>query len=142
VSKKQRKLPREMKAMSKTAQRRAVAGPTRASKGKYGAGKPHAVSQLSSWRSNLHAYQEKSSIRFHSEEDMDAFIDLIWIEADLKGMPHIPVGENTIIIPRAAENIVSRKLSGKYCVNIGSVLDPQDLPADEFAKLQQERDTI
>ena len=98
-----------------------------------------AAARSSSWHPNLYEYSEKCSIQFRSEEDMDWFIDLIWEEKDLQGMPHIPAGENTIIIPQAAEKIVSDKLSRKSRVTINRVLDPKSLPPSEFALLKKER---
>ena len=99
-----------------------------------------ALSSKSSWLASLSAYQEKSAVKFRSDADMNAFIDLVWSDPDLRGMPHAPVGDNTVIVPSVAQNVIARKFSGKCSVT--TVIDPRNLSQHDFAELRKERDTV
>ena len=99
-----------------------------------------ADSPKSSWKPNLSGYREKSALQFSSQADMNAFIDLVWNDQDLRGMPHVPVGDNTVIVPAVATTQIIRKISTECSVT--SVLDPRTLAPYEFAELCRARDTV
>jgi hypothetical protein len=103
-------------------------------------GSQNANTPKASWKPNLSAYREKLAFKFSSQVDMNAFIDLVWSDQDLHGMPHVPVGDNTVIVPAVARTQITSRVSVKC--SITSVLDPRTLAPYEFAELCKERDTV
>jgi hypothetical protein len=67
--------------------------------------------RMSTWRSNLHSYQQQSALLFSSEKNLDAFIDGLWADSSLRDMPRAHVGDNTVIVPTEAVELL-RNLYG------------------------------
>lgn len=88
----------------------------------------------------LSEYQERSAIKFNSQEEMNTCIDVIWLDPYLRGMPHMPVGDNTIIVPTMAEDFLCSQLTGEYFVS--KVLNPRDLSLEEYNELLKEKNNL
>jgi hypothetical protein len=103
----------------------------------------HASSKMrpKAWDRNLHSY-EKTAIHFSSQHDLDYFIDVIWGEEELHGMPHVPAGDNTMIVPIVALGIIKQKLGAKKAFTVQQVIDLRELSSKKFVQLQQERNTL
>jgi len=82
---------------------------------------------MSTWRSNLHSYQQQSALRFSSEKKLDAFIDGLWADSSLRDIPRAHVGDNTVIVPAEAVELL-RNLCGFEFVDspvVPAALAPQ-----------------
>jgi hypothetical protein len=53
------------------------------------------------WKPNLSQYSDQRILRFASEEDLDAAIDLLWTEP-LRTLPHATPDGKALIIPSEA----------------------------------------
>lgn len=62
-----------------------------------------------SWNPHLDSYREKRALKFSSEADLDAAIDLLWSDEDLYALPRAHVGENTIIVPAESVGLFRKK---------------------------------
>jgi len=63
------------------------------------------------WKSNLHAYGGKSAVEFESLAELNAFIDMVWTDTELRHMPRVHVGRNTVVVPtEAVPLLVERNL--------------------------------
>jgi hypothetical protein len=92
VSNKEKKKPNGGSHVPKTIE---VGGTGTAQRGRWLKGSGTTTTLKSGWQASLSAYLEKSAVKFCSQAEMNAFIDLLWNDQDLKGMPHVPVGDNT-----------------------------------------------
>lgn len=88
------------------------------------------------WKENLHSYREKRALRFSTEKEADAAIDLIWKKKELYGMPRAIVDADTIIVP--AEAVPFFKESG-LSFSASRVVPADELTADEITRLRQEQ---
>jgi hypothetical protein len=53
------------------------------------------------WRSRLSEYAEQRILTFHSDDDLDLAIELLWTE-ELRGLPHETPDGQSIIVPAEA----------------------------------------
>lgn len=88
------------------------------------------------WQQGLSSYEAKSAVKFSSQDEMNIFIDMLWADPELKGVPRMPVGDNTLIVPAIAEELLRRKLAGKF--SIAPVIDPSTLSSEEWSELKKE----
>ena len=78
------------------------------------------------------SYRHQAAIRFASEEDLDTAIDLLWNDSDLQGLPHVHVGENTMIVPAEAVECLRQKACN---FTLERVVAAGDLPPKTINKI-------
>jgi hypothetical protein len=86
------------------------------------------------WKPDVDLYETKKALRFRTEEECDAAIDLCWNDMELRGVPRSHVGNNTMIVPAAA--VTYFKARGLR-FTIEGVVSARDLPAKEVQRLRR-----
>ena len=66
-----------------------------------------SVNGALSWPPHLRSFKNLRLLKFHSDKDLEAAIDLLWTAA-LKEMPHDTAGRKTLIVPAEAVAHFSR----------------------------------
>jgi hypothetical protein len=61
------------------------------------------------WDPAFWSYPQHAALRFDSEADLDAAIDLLWNDRELRGLPRVHVGDNTLIVPADAVDAFRKK---------------------------------
>jgi hypothetical protein len=87
-----------------------------------------------SWKPDLDMYENKKALRFRTEEECDAAIDLCWNDAELRGVPRSHVGNNTMIVPAAAVPYFKAR---HLRFTVESVVSTRELPAKEVQRLRR-----
>jgi hypothetical protein len=98
---------------------------------------PGAVPEwpMGRWNPQFWSYRQLVAIQFRTEEDLDAAIDLLWDDSELQGLPHVHVGDWTMIIPAQAVDCFQRK-ARNFCIK--SVVSAGDLPPEEINRIRRE----
>lgn len=76
-------------------------GPLNAADGVHPESVSAAASSYRQWRPHLSLYEEKRILRFASEEDLEAAIDLLWTD-ELRTLPHDTPDGKSLVIPAEA----------------------------------------
>ena len=84
------------------------------------------------WEPQLNAYKEKTLLRFESDKDLQAAIDLLWTDA-LRTLPHDTPDGRSIVIPAEAVDHFARSGIKFTAETLRSV---SDLSAQEIQKLR------
>jgi hypothetical protein len=74
-------------------------------------------------------------LHFASEEELDAAIDWLWTVPELRELPRVHVGDNTMVVPAGAADLFRRK---GYQFTLRSVVSAGDLPAEEVNRIRRE----
>jgi len=75
------------------------------------------------------------ALQFSSVEELDAAIGWLWEVDELRHMPRVHVGKNTMIVPEGAVDAFKQK---GYDFTLGRVVSAGDLPADEVNRIRRE----
>lgn len=86
------------------------------------------------WSPRLWENRELVAVQPPRPEDLDALIERFWSDPELQGLPHVYVGDNTVIVPAAVVDHLRRQghpFSTKPVVSAG------DLPPEEVNDLRR-----
>jgi hypothetical protein len=86
------------------------------------------------WQPSIWSYRQQSALSFGADEDLNAAIDLLWNDAELRGMPRVHVGERTMIVPTAAVPLFCKKARNFTAT---AVVSAGDLPAEEVNRIRR-----
>jgi len=75
------------------------------------------------------------ALQFAAGEELDAAIDWLWSTPELRELPRVDVGENTIIVPEEAVELFRRK--GYQFIQC-AVVSAGDLPSEEVNRIRRE----
>ena len=92
-----------------------------------GAGRPDR------WSPRFWANAPQAALRFATEEELDAAIDWLWNTPELRELPRVHVGCNTMIVPAVAADLFRRK---GYAFTLCEVVSAGDLPAEEVNRIR------
>jgi hypothetical protein len=76
-----------------------------------------------------------AALQFCSTEELDAAIGWLWEVPELRHLPRVHVGENTMIVPEGAVDAFRKR---GYHFTVNSVVSAGDLPADEVNRIRRE----
>jgi hypothetical protein len=76
-----------------------------------------------------------AALQFSSTEELDAAIGWLWEVPELRHLPRVHVGENTMIVPEGAVDAFKKK---GYDFTVSKVVSAGDLPADEVNRIRRE----
>jgi hypothetical protein len=74
-------------------------------------------------------------LRFVSGEELDAAIDWIWTVPELRELPRVHVGDNTMVVPAGAADLFRQK---GYQFTLSTVVSAGDLPSEEVNRIRRE----
>src|SRR5206468_3909173 len=74
-------------------------------------------------------------LQFASEEELDKAIDWLWSAPELRELPRIHVGQNTMIVPASAVELFRQK---GYHFTLCTVVSAGDLPPEEVNRIRRE----
>jgi hypothetical protein len=66
------------------------------------------------WKHNLYAYHNQSALKFSSEGKLASFIEWLWANPEFRDLPRAPVGDNTIIVPAEAVQLLKKVYGSKF----------------------------
>lgn len=92
-----------------------------------GVGKPDT------WSPRFWANASQAGLRFATEGELDAAIDWLWSTPELRDLPRVHVGHNTIIVPADAVDLFRRK---GFDFTLGKVFSAGDVPAEEANRIR------
>ncbi len=95
---------------SKTATNGAGAVPQRLEGQQTAGGAASSSRQPACWNAAFWSYPQHAALQFASEADLDDAIDLLWNDSELRGVPRVHVGDNTMIVPAEAVDLFQRKV--------------------------------
>src|SRR5262249_24938553 len=75
------------------------------------------------------------ALQFAAEEELDEAIDWLWSAPELRELPRIHVGQNTMIVPQEAVELFRQK---GYHFTICPVVSAGDLPPEEVNRIRRE----
>jgi hypothetical protein len=87
------------------------------------------------WAPQFWANAHKVALRFACEEELDAAIDWLWTAPELRDLPRVHVGRNTMIVPAGALELFRQK---GFHFTVGKVVSAGDLPAEEVNRIRRE----
>src|SRR5688572_19181261 len=73
-------------------------------------------------------------LQFDSETDLDAAIDWLWEAPELRDLPRVHVGRNTMIVPAAALALFRQK---GFQFTVCPVVSAGDLPPEEVNRIRR-----
>jgi hypothetical protein len=82
-----------------------------------------------------HDTAQQAAVRFGSTDDLDAAIDWLWTDPELRDLPRVHVGHNTMIVPAAA---VERFRKQGYHFTEQKVISAGDLASDQINRIRRE----
>ena len=94
------------------------------------------VLQEGSWSPRFWANSAHVAIRFDSPEQLDAAIDWLWAAPEMRDLPRVHVGDNTMIVPAAA---VEHFRSQGHRFTIRKVVSAGELPSEEVNRIRAQR---
>jgi len=93
-----------------------------------------AERQPARWDSSIWSYERQAALEFATEADLDATIDLLWNDSELRGLPRVHVGDNTMIVPAEAVPFFQKK--ARHFV-VRPVVNAGDLSPEEAAEFRR-----
>ena len=90
--------------------------------------------QPACWNAGFWSYPHHAALQFASEADLDAAIDLLWNAPELRGLPRVHVGDNTMIVPAEAVDVLRTK-TRPFVVK--PVVSAGELPPAEAAQIRR-----
>ena len=93
-----------------------------------GAGRPDR------WSPRFWANAPQAALRFATEEELDAAIDWLWNTPELRELPRVHVGRNTMIVP---EQTVPLFRQQGFKFTHGKVISAGDLPPEEANRIRR-----
>jgi hypothetical protein len=87
------------------------------------------------WAPQFWANPRQVALRFASGEELDAAIDWLWSVQELRELPRVHVGQNTMVIPAGAVDLF-RKKGFRFTQSL--VVSAGELPAEEVNRIRRE----
>ena len=92
------------------------------------------VAEPPKWKPRFWDNECHIALEFPTTEELDAAIDWLWSEPELRNLPRVHVGRNTMIVPAEAEDAF-RKTGFQFVV--GPVRSIGDLPPEEANRIRR-----
>jgi hypothetical protein len=87
------------------------------------------------WSSQFWANTRQVGLQFASGEELDSAIDWLWETPEMKGLPRVHVGDNSMIIPEQAVELFRKK---GFQFTLRRVVSIGDLPPGEVNRIRRE----
>jgi len=93
-----------------------------------------AVTETEKWLPRFWANEDKVSLRFATTDELDAAIDWLWTVPDLRELPRVHVGENTMVVPAQAADLFRKK---GFQFILATVTSAGDFPPEEANRIRK-----
>jgi hypothetical protein len=87
------------------------------------------------WASQFWANTQQVALRFASAEELDAAIDWLWVTPEMRELPRVHVGENTMVVPAGAVEAFRQR---GFKFDATTVVSAGALPAEEVNRIRRE----
>jgi hypothetical protein len=86
------------------------------------------------WQSRFWDNERHVSLQFATTEELDAAIDWLWTVPEVRELPRVHVGQNTMVVPAEAVEIFRKK---GFQFVAGGVTSSSDLPPEEANRIRK-----
>lgn len=87
------------------------------------------------WSPRFWANPGHVALRFATEEELDAAIDWLWTAPELRELPRVHVGDNTMIVPEGAAEVFRQK---GFQFTLSKVVSIGDLSPEEANRVRRQ----
>jgi hypothetical protein len=86
------------------------------------------VAEPQAWKPRFWDNERHAALRFVSEEELDKAIDWLWSAPELRRLPRVHVGQNTMIVPAQTADLFAKQ---GFQFSVGNVISAGDLSAEK-----------